>query len=249
MLRKKLAILSAAFLVFSAAASADVTVQQALADGCYSTSEMKEIIRVGEGTFPAESVTLEKSKALLVSEYGQKITTSKVTAAGTWVYRGYETPGTDNWHVRKLLEGVIYSKGQNSRDKFVKGGGSAEAFWQTNGPDLLKPESSFPSATYITMRLLALQTSDTPPSQFVSFALNYKTAAEFGEAVYAFQVNPNSQILGLVNCKLGGEFQFQIIGGTRFETLYRKNRGEADWKKYNPASKTWTVVPKGTVPE
>ena len=100
------------------------------------------------------------------------------------------------------------------------------------------------------MRLLALQSSDTPQSQFVSFALDYATTGTFGEAVYALQVNPNSPILGLVNCKTaGGEVQVQILGGTTFDTLYRKLRTESVWKRYDRKNDTWIAVPNGTVPE
>lgn len=247
--RNTLIALGALFLVFSTAASADVTVQQALADGCYDNAEMQGIIEAGKNTQPQGTRTLENEEKL-TSTYGGKITHSRVTAPGTWVYRAYEGPETNNWHVQKLKEGIIYSKGQNSRDKFVRDHHSAEAFWNADGPDLLDPKHSFGSATYITMRLLAIQSSDTPPSQFVSFALDYNTTKTFGDAVYALQVNPDSQILGLVDCKREkGEVQVQVLGGKTFAPLYRKVRNENDWKRYDQNSKLWVSVPKGTVPE
>jgi hypothetical protein len=249
MRRNTLAVVGMAFFAFSAVVSADVTIKQALADGCFDTSEMRGIIEAGKKTEPQGSRTLEQEEKL-TSDYGQKITNSKVTAPGTWVYRAYEGPGALNWHVRKLLAGEIYSKGQNDLDKYVSRGGRPEDYWKIDGPDLLKKGSSFSSSTYITMRLLALQSSDVPPSQFVTFALNYDTAKSFGQAVYALQVNPNSQILGLVNCKQsGGEVQFQILGGTTFQTLYRKVLNEEKWKRYDRKSEQWVEVPNGTVPE
>lgn len=226
---------------------ADVTVQQALSAGCYDTQEMRGIIDTAKAGKPMGSRTLEKENEL-TSSYGGKITDTRVTAPATWVYRAYESADTNNWHVQKLKAGVIYSKAQNDLDKYVKGGGTPQEYWAIDGPDL--HALGFNGATYTTMRLLALQSSDTPKSQFVSFALDYATTGTFGDAVYALQVNPNSPILGLVNCKTpGGEVQFQILGGTTFNTLYRKVRTDKDWKRYNRDTDQWVTVPKGTVPE
>lgn len=233
--------------ICSTAVFADVTVQQALSGGCYDNHEMSEIIGTAKAGKPIGRRTLEKENEL-TSTYGGKITDSRVTAPATWVYRAYEGPDTNNWHVQKLKEGVIYAKAQNDLEKYIKRGGTPEEYWAVDGPDLHEP--GFSSATYTTMRLLALQSSDTPKSQFVSFALDYATTGTFGEAVYALQVNPNSPILGLVNCKTpGGEVQVQILGGTTFNTLYRKVRTEKDWKRYNRDTQQWVTVPKGTVPE
>ncbi|MBJ2247428.1 MULTISPECIES: hypothetical protein [Pseudomonas] len=240
-------LVAAMGFICSTAVFADVTVQQALNAGCYDNQQMREIIDTAKAGKPIGSRTLEKENEL-TSTYGAKITDSRVTAPATWVYRAYEGADTNNWHVQKLKAGVIYAKAQNDLDKYIKNGGTPEKYWAIDGPDLHQPD--FPSATYTTMRLLALQSSDTPQSQFVSFALDYATTGTFGEAVYALQVNPNSPILGLVNCKTaGGEVQVQILGGTTFDTLYRKLRTESVWKRYDRKTDTWIAVPNGTVPE
>lgn len=242
-------LFAAMALIASTAACADVTVQEALAGGCYSKDEVKGIIDTAKAGKPMGSRTLEKENEL-TSNYGEKITYSKVTAPATWVYRAYEGATTDNWHVQKLKAGVIYSKAQNDLDKYVERGGKPKDYWDIDGPDLHASGTQFPSATLTTMRLLAIQSSDTPKSQFVSFALDYETTKTFGEAVYALQVNPNSQILGLVDCRTkGGEVQVQILGGTKFEKLYRKIKNETNWKLYNRDTKLWVAVPNGTVPE
>ncbi|GGC18480.1 hypothetical protein [Dickeya fangzhongdai] len=238
------------FSTFIGSTYAGVTVEQAIRDGCYTSDQVRDLIEIGEKNKPMGTVTLNKAKANLTSSEDRSITRTKVTAPETWVYRGYED--ADNWHTNELLYGVIYSKGQNARDKAIRRGISESDFWSKNGPQLeLKhpgTDMSPSESTYFMMRLLSIKTSDTPPSQFVSFALNYKLASEFGEVVYALQVNPDSPILGLRNCTLNGEYQFQILGGTRFNTLYKKHRGK-EWQRYNRDANTWQSVPKGTVPE
>ena len=239
-----------ALFIFAGSAYAGVTVQQAIREGCYTSAQAKEIIAQGERSTPMGTVTLEKAKLYLERVNDRSVTRTKVTAPETWVYRGYDD--ASNWHTEELLDGVIYSKGQNARDKAIRRGISEKSFWGKNGPQLRHEASSvgsFPGEpTYFMMRLLAIQTSDTPPSQFVSFALNYKLASEFGEVVYALQVNPDSPVLGLQNCNLKGEYQVQILGGTTFGVLYKKKRGQ-NWERYDRSNRVWGPVASGTVPE
>lgn len=231
----------------SATVLADVTVKQALSQGCYDNEEMRKNIDAAKAASPIGTRTLEKEKEL-TSSYGDKITYARVTAPDTWVYRAYEGANTNNWHVSKLKEGVIYSKAQNEVQRYIRDGHTAADFWLRDGPDLHTP--GLASAIYTTMRLLALQSSDTPQSQFVSFALDYATTGTFGDAVYALQVNPDSPILGLVDCKTAkGEVQVQILGGKTFDTLYRKLRSEHTWKRYDRNTQQWIAVSNGTVPE
>jgi hypothetical protein len=247
MKRNNATIFAALGFICSTAAFADVTVSQALSGGCYDNDEMRGNIDFAKAARPIGSRTLEKENEL-TSTYGGKITYSRVTAPATWVYRAYEGATTNNWHVKKLKAGVIYSKAQNGLDKFVAEGRKPAEYWAIDGPDL--HQLGFVGAIYTTMRLLAIQSSDTPQSQFVSFALDYATTGTFGDAVYALQVNPDSPILGLVDCKTkGGEVQVQILGGKTFDTLYRKLRTESVWKRYDRQNDTWIAVPNGTVPE
>lgn len=247
MKRNTATLFAAMGFICSTAVFAETTAKQAIADGCYDNNEMRVIIDTAKAAKPIGSRTLEKEKEL-TSTYGGKITYSRVTVPTTWVYRAYEGADTNNWHVQQLKKGVIYAKAQNDLDKFISRGGTAEAYWAVDGPDL--HALGFVGAIYTTMRLLAIQSSDTPQSQFVSFALDLATTGTFGEAVYALQVNPNSPVLGLVNCGLkGGEVQVQILGGTTFDTLYRKLRTESVWKRYDRGTETWIAVSNGTVPE
>lgn len=234
----------------SGSSFAAVTTQQALRDGCYTDSQIAAFVAQGEASPNIGSITLESAKSNLRSAMGGSVTKMKVNAADTWVFRGYGKEETDNWHTKKLLQGVIYSNGQNRRDIAVKKdpGGEPE-YWERMGPNLKSDHISPANQISLMMRLLSIKTSYGPPSQFVSFAVSYKIASGFGDVVYAFQVNPDSPVLGVVDCKLNGEDQFQILGGTLISSpIYRKSRKDSHWKKYDRNSGRWNIVTSGETP-
>lgn len=222
------------------AAGSSVTVQQAVRTGCYSDTQLRAVFDVAK--FPSGSVTERKIKSYFYEQGSfpdRGVTKARVNAL-TWVYRGYKDKTTDNWHVQKLLAGVLYSKAQNRVDQ-------GKMDWSLNGPQLSPGDFEGRNPAVLAMRLLAIQTSDTPPSQFISVALDYEVAKTFGQVVYAFQVRPDSELLGLRNCRLGGgEDQLQIAGGTPISNLHRRVRGES-WTRYDQATKQWVPI-TGTFP-
>lgn len=100
------------------------------------------------------------------------------------------------------------------------------------------------------LRTLSTKSSDTPPSQFVSHALDYKTAEAFaksGTDVFAYKIIPNSPLLGLKDgSTVGeGEDQFQILGGTEIIKLFRFK--DKRWEQYNFETKKWPQTSKRPV--
>ena len=94
-------------------------------------------------------------------------------------------------------------------------------------------------------RILATKNSNTPPSQFVSHALDYQTASRFAQSkfVFAYKIIPNSPLLGIHDSAIigKGEEQYQILGGTKITELYRCpaiGQGKK-WEKYNFSEKSW----------
>lgn len=90
------------------------------------------------------------------------------------------------------------------------------------------------------LRALAIKSSSDPLSQFVSVALNFETAWGFaqGDLVLAYKLIPNSPLLGLKDGgKLGGEDQFQVLGGTHIMELYKFTQKR--WYQYDFGKKKW----------
>src|SRR5262249_12975887 len=141
------------------------------------------------------------------SSFGDNKTTKVyVTAPDTWMFRGYNGPD-DSPHVAAMKQGRLYSKANMRLDKELARGGEPPSqiisdFWERFGPNVQPIADNGRNPTTIVLRILAIQTSDTPPSQFISVALDHATAKTFGDPVYAFQGSPNSPLLGLVNCQL-----------------------------------------------
>lgn len=216
------------------AAGSSVTVQQAIRNGCYSAAQVRAIFDAA--TFTSGSVTKQKIDSYFYQgSFPDQGTTKARVNAVTWVYRGYGEKNTEDLHVRKLLAGVLYSKAQNRVDK-------NRMDWSAQGPELLPGDFTARNPAVLAMRLLATKTSDTPASQFNSVALDYNIASGFGTVVYAFQVRPDSEVLGLQGCRLGkGEDQLQIAGGTSISNLHRRVRG-SDWMKYNQATGGWAPI-------
>lgn len=99
----------------------------------------------------------------------------------------------------------------------------------------------------MVLRALAIKSSDVPPSQFVSHALDYATAERFaarGKCVFAYKLVPNSPLLGFK--KEGvvgeGEDQFQILGGTEITKLFRFI--DEHWEQYDFTAKAWSKTGK-----
>lgn len=67
------------------------------------------------------------------------------------------------------------------------------------------------------LRIAAVSDSSQPVSQFTSNAFNMETATLFGKKIYAYDVCPNSEFLGIES----KECQCQILNGTPIESLYR----------------------------
>lgn len=215
------------------AGSSSVTIQQAIRDGCYSAGQLRALFDAA--TFSGRITKSQIDLYFYNGTFPDNSVTKMRVNAPTWVYRGYGEKDADNWHVRKLKQGILYSKAQNRVDQ-------GKMDWNDNGPQL-----SFPSGltgrnpTVIAMRLLAIQSSDKPTSQFNSVALDYDVAKSFGNIVYAFLVQPDSEILGLRDCRLGGEDQLQIAGGTTISKLHRRVQGGL-WMKYDAQTNSWIDI-------
>lgn len=85
-----------------------------------------------------------------------------------------------------------------------------------------------------TLRALAIKSSSDPMSQFVSVALDFETARGLGQGdlVLAYKLIPNSPLLGLKEGgKLGGEDQFQVLGGTEIIEFYKFTHKK--WYQYD----------------
>lgn len=245
MKHKSLAFLVIFFLL-SNVAEAGVTIREAIRGGCYGGQQIKAIydVVVGDGL---GSVTRQKMKYYFSGSFSDNaITKNRVTAPDTWVFRGDDAPDS-SVRIQKLKEGFLYSKAQKRVDDLRRQGGNISEFWQSNGPELKKNEADIRNPLFLMMRLLAIQTSDTPPSQFISVGLTLDTASTFGDPVYAFQVNPDSPILGIRNCQVSGEDQFQILGGTEIQALHRKRRAISKWEKYDSKTKGWVEI-NGRIP-
>lgn len=91
-----------------------------------------------------------------------------------------------------------------------------------------------------TLRALAIKSSTDPSSQFVSVALDFRTAEDFkqNDLMLAYKLIPNSPLLGLKDGgKLKGEDQFQVLGGTAIIELYKFTNKR--WYQYNYDTKKW----------
>lgn len=115
-----------------------------------------------------------------------------------------------------------------------------------NEPIINEATQNTTQADYSTvLRTVAIKASYDPPSQFVSTALALDCASSFmgrSDVVYAFEIVPNSPVLGLKDPKeVGkGEDQLQILGGTSIRKLFRYTYHTKKWEeyRYDSASKT-----------
>jgi hypothetical protein len=121
--------------------------------------------------------------------------------------------------------------------------------WKDYGPEV---EGPYDDAA-LGMQLLAAKSSAEPKSQFVSVALDFKTAKSITQDiyVYAFQAVPSSPVLGLKSCVLGqGEDQLQVFGGTEVWNLCRKDvRGQGkQWASWDSLRADWVAPAPGYCP-
>jgi hypothetical protein len=226
------------------------TIEQALRNGCYTGAQTRALL---DKALPQINGTLTRQRLDYNFPDGSGfadnvITKDYVTSAETWVFRGYDGPDTSP-HIMALKQGSLISKSKMQLDKRIAKGGQPEEqiikeFWDQNGPNVATLDDSGRNPITILLRLLAIKSSDVPASQYISVAVDFATAASFGNPVYAFQVNPHSPLLGLVGCRLEGEFQLQIPNGTAIANLHRRFRN-GPWEKYNPSLGQWAPVDHG----
>lgn len=143
--------------------------------------------------------------------------------------------------IEHLEYGHIYSKAEHRAKR-------SPIYWDVNKPKIQwDTQNSTQSAYTNILRLLAIQSSYDPASQFVSHALDYETALRFDGNIYAYKIKPRSPLLGLKEkYKIGGEVQFQILGGTEITELYRLNNDKKIWEVYHSGSKAsrWFATAK-----
>lgn len=113
--------------------------------------------------------------------------------------------------------------------------------WSKIGPQVTAANRD---AVALPFQLLAISNSDEPKSQFSSAALTYDVAKTFAAKdayVYAFKLNPKSNILGIDDCDapvLTGELQVQVANGTSILSLRRKKATGGAWEYLNK-NKQW----------
>ncbi|MEH1851298.1 MAG: hypothetical protein V7L11_06340 [Nostoc sp.] len=186
----------------------------------------------------AGTITQRQIKKLPTRDNGW-MTKERVTDPNTWGYRGLGIPG----EINVLQSGVLLSKATRLLKKRPNNTSfeTSLKFWGQHGPALEWLPGGNSDVIADALRILATQSSDEPKSQFVSVGLDEKTALSFGNIVVAFQVVPNSPILGLENCGAGGEMQFQIAGGTPIHNLqmFDHTKPRFGWQKWDANKKQW----------
>jgi hypothetical protein len=206
------------------------SVNAALRDGCFSREALQSI---RDATLQRTNLgTITRRKLEDYTPRDQWATRFYVTDPNTPAYRAPTIPNED----MSLTSGHLISKAQNKVSKLSPD--QVSGFWARNGP-LLGPTAPPDLKLELALRMLATSSSDEPPSQFVSVALDFRVAEGFGnDVIYKFYLAPDSPILGLRQCDRtkGGELQFQVPGGTPIHLLQRyhrpKNRQEGYWEKW-----------------
>lgn len=204
-----------------------VTVNQAVSAGCRTADEVNAVITNALNNRYLGSKTRDK-----ITQFGKRdnwMTKLDVTDPNTWGYRALTIIGED----KVIVTGKLYSKALRRLSKKSKD--KEKEFWADNGPQINRPEQR--SDVALTLQMLATSSSDEPPSQFLSVALSYDVASQFGfdndNIVYKFQMTPNSPVLGMTNCQLNkGEVQIQVPGNTPIRNLQRFNKKKGYWEKY-----------------
>ncbi len=196
------------------------TVQSAIRSGCRTKANIDALVT--QTLSRPDLGEMTRAKLTEFSRRGDWATFAVVTDSDTWGYRAATILG----EVNKLKQGRLTSK---SARQLSRWSGPVAEFWASYGPDMSAPQHD---ATSLSLQMLATSSSDEPPSQFVSVALDYSVASGFGDPVYRFQLNPQSPVLGLSNCQKVGEVQIQPPGGTPIRNLQRFDRTKGYWEKY-----------------
>lgn len=202
---------------------------EAVKGGCFDEDAMRSML---EKTLAAAEPgsQCESQLKIRTGDIIRSNVTKKFVNTPQYVFRGATIPGEQKYIMenRKLL-----SKAQKRA--------------VTYKPAIDMDKQNTEQYEYATvLRTLAIKSSDVPASQFVSHAVDYVTAEGFaksGTNVYAYKIIPNSPLLGLKErCEVGGEDQFQILGGTEIIKLFQfKNK---HWEQYNFETKTWSQTRK-----
>lgn len=202
---------------------------EAVKGGCFDEDAMRSML---EKTLAAAEPgsQCESHLKIRTGDIIKSNVTKKFVNTPQYVFRGATIPGEQKYIMenRKLL-----SKAQKRGIKYE--------------PAIDMDKQNSEQYEYATvLRTLAIKSSDVPASQFVSHAVDYMTAEGFaksGTNVYAYKIIPNSPLLGLKErCEVGGEDQFQILGGTEIIKLFQfKNK---HWEQYNFETKTWSQTRK-----
>ena len=202
---------------------------EAVKGGCFDEDAMRSML---EKTLAAAEPgsQCESQLKIRTGDIIRSNVTKKFVNTPQYVFRGATIPGEQKYIMenRKLL-----SKAQKRA--------------VTYKPAIDMDKQNTEQYEYATvLRTLAIKSSDVPASQFVSHAVDYMTAEGFaksGTNVYAYKIIPNSPLLGLKErCEVGGEDQFQILGGTEIIKLFQfKNK---HWEQYNFETKTWSQTRK-----
>lgn len=202
---------------------------EAVKGGCFDEDAMRSML---EKTLVAAEPgsQCESQLKIRTGDIIKSNVTKKFVNTPQYVFRGATIPGEQKYIMenRKLL-----SKAQKRGIKYE--------------PAIDMDKQNSEQYEYATvLRTLAIKSSDVPASQFVSHAVDYMTAEGFaksGTNVYAYKIIPNSPLLGLKErCEVGGEDQFQILGGTEIIKLFQfKNK---HWEQYNFETKTWSQTRK-----
>lgn len=198
----------------------NLTAAMAISAGCRTDASVQAIIDETLKTATLGDVT--KQQIDLFRPRDGWMTTLLVTDPNTWGYRGLKNPT----EIESMQAGKLQSKAER---RVAKRG---PAIWDVSGPEIPYGTAN---STSLTLQMIALSSSDTPVSQFLSIALDYKVASEFtSEYVYRFQMTPNSPILGLRGCTIaaGGENQYQVPGKTPITNLARRHVTNSYWELY-----------------
>lgn len=205
---------------------------EAVKGDCFSKNDMSSMLEKTLTATEPGSVC-ERNLKIKANDIIDSHVTKKYVNTPQYVFRGATISGEQKYIMenRKIL-----SKAQKRGLKYA--------------PVIDKDKQNTEQYEYSTiLRTLAIKSSDTPASQFVSHAVDYKTAEAFsnsGTNVFAYKIIPNSPFLGLPEeHRVGGEDQFQILGGTEIIKLFQFRNKR--WEQYDFNSGTWTQTHKRPV--
>jgi hypothetical protein len=224
---------------FGHCAPANATLSQVIQAGCRTTGEIQTAYNDLKNNVPLGTVTSTELGKFSPASKSEWVTTLDVTNSKTCAFRAIASSKEKN----ALQAGYTISKAQVKVNGYAGNTNQIQDFWTSNGPQISPAANRSQSA--LALQMLATQSSAQPLSQYSSVALDYQTAASFGDNVYAFYVNPHSPVLGLQSCTLKGEMQYQIPSGTPISSLHRNLNGNG-WEKYDSSTQTWVKTTKSS---